>query len=134
MRNTPGCGLKEIPARDYLTLFVYLNEMNEFDKLLRQLASRSSAEVPGNLEATVWREIRRRQRSLPESLGARIASSLWQWQCAAVALVAALLFGGGFAAFRYEMSDERSVTQAVHLEVFSEHSPTLLLNGLYERL
>lgn len=108
--------------------------MNEFDKLLGRLASRPSAKAPGNLEATVWREIRRRQRALPESLAARIAPFLWRWQCAAVAVVAALMFGGGFAAFRHEALDERSVRQAVHLEVFSEHSPTLLLNSLYEKL
>ena len=84
------------------------------------------------MEDLVWRQIRC-QESLRESLFARIASCIWRWQCAAAAVVAALMFGGGFAVLRHEASDERQVAQVVHLEVFSEHSPTLLLNSLYER-
>jgi len=108
-------------------------EMNRLDTILKQLAARPMPELHWNLEAAVWQEIRRRRRSFSESLLARIASCIWQWRCAAVAVVAALLFGGSLAALHHETSEERFVTQAVHLEIFSEHSPTLLLNSLYER-
>lgn len=120
--------------RDFLILFVYLIEMNEFDNLIKQLASRPTAEGPRDLEVSVWREIRHRQRSYPETMLARFASYIWRWQCAAAAVISALMIGGGLAAIRHESAVDRNVSQAVHLEVFSEHSPTLLLNSLYERL
>lgn len=110
-----------------------MKEMNELDTMFKQLAARPSPEVPRNMEDSVWRQIRW-QESLRESLLARVTSCIWRWQCVAAVVVAALMVGGGFAALRHVASGGRSVTQAVHLEVFSEYSPTLLLNRLYERL
>ena len=107
--------------------------MNDLDKLLQQLASRPVPPAPRNLEDAVWREVRRRNTPLRESVLDRLASYIWQRDVAAAAISAALAFGGVYGWLSApEASAAQSAALALNLQIFSKDAPSSRLSSLYQ--
>ena len=106
----------------------------DLDDLLRSYADKPVPRLPGNLEDAVWREIRlRRQIPVHESFFNWLAACVWREHSAAAFVVAAMVFGAGFAWFAQNASTARPISRALNLQVFSEQPPTLLLTNPYQQ-
>ena len=109
-----------------------MNDGN-LDELLRSYAERPIPTLPGNLEDTVWREIRlRRQRPVLESFLDWLAACIWRAHFAAPSLAAAVALGVGFAWLGQNVNAAGPISRALNLQVFAEHSPTLPLTRAYQ--
>ena len=105
----------------------------DLDELLRSYADKPVPRLPGNLEDSVWREIRlRRETPVHKSFLDRLAAYVWRGHCAAAFVVAAMLFGAGSAWFAQNASTARPISRALNLQVFSEQPPTLRLTNPYQ--
>jgi hypothetical protein len=70
----------------------------DLDDLLRSYADKPVPRLPGNLEDAVWREIRlRRETPMHDSFLDWLAAYVWRGNSAAAFVVAAMVFGAGFA-------------------------------------
>jgi len=96
----------------------------DLDQSLRQLAARPIPEAPGNLAASVMREIRlRRDAKVP--LVETIANWLWRGQVALASVPAAVVMGILIALTLPAQEARPAVARALYLNVFSQDSPTL---------
>ncbi|MGI9088795.1 MAG: hypothetical protein ACR2HH_13810 [Chthoniobacterales bacterium] len=103
-----------------------LSEMkpNELDPILKELAARPIPGAPGNLAASVLREVRlRRATNLP--LVEMIANWLWRGQVALASVPAAVVMGVLIALTLPAQEARPAVSRALYLNVFSQDSPTL---------
>ena len=106
----------------------------DLDDLLRSYADKPVPRLPGNLEDAVWREIRLRcETPMHESFLDWLAAYVWRGNSAAAFVVAAMVFGAGFAWFAQNASTARPISRALNLQVFSEQPPTLLLTNPYQQ-
>jgi hypothetical protein len=106
----------------------------DLDELLRSYADKPVPMLPDNLEAAVWREIRRRhQAPVDESFVDRLTACVWRGHFAAAFVVAAIAFGASFAWFAQNASTARPISRALNLQVFSEQPPTLRLTNPYQQ-
>ena len=96
----------------------------DFDRTLTELASRPLPTAPGNLAASVLREIRlRRGESVP--VVEKIANWLWRGQVALASVPAAVVMGMLIALTMPVREAHPAVSRALYLNVFSQDSPTL---------
>jgi hypothetical protein len=106
----------------------------DLDEFLRSYADKPFPRLPGNLEDAVWREIRfRRETPVHESFLDWLAAYVWRGHSAAAFVIAAMVFGAGFAWFAQNVSAPRPIFRALNLQVFSEQPPTLLLTNPYQQ-
>ena len=106
----------------------------DLDELLRSYADKPAPTLPSNLEDAVWREIRlRRETPVQESFLDWLAACVWREHSAAAFVVAAMVFGAGFAWFAQDASMAQPISRALNLQVFSEHPPTLPLTDPYQQ-
>jgi hypothetical protein len=110
--------------------------MNKVDLngLLRSYADKPVPRLPRNLQAAVLREIRlRRETPMRGSFLDWLAASIWDRRSTAACVVAAMMFGAGFAWLGQNATAAQPVARALNLQVFSERPPTLPLTNHYDR-
>ena len=99
-------------------------KQTDFDQSLKKLAERPIPSAPGNLAASVLREIRLR-RDAKVSLVETLANWLWGGQVALASVPAAAVIGMVIALMLPAQEAHSAVSQALYLNVFSQNSPTL---------
>ena len=106
----------------------------DLDELLRSYADKPVPGLPRNLQGAVSREIRlRRETPVRESGLDWLAACVWDKHSAAAFVVAAMIFGAGFAWFGQNATAAQPVARALNLQVFSERPPTLPLTNHYDQ-
>lgn len=96
----------------------------DLDHRLRELAARPTPDVPGNLAASVLREIRLRREARVPAVE-KIANWLWRGQVALASVPAAVVMGMLIALTLPVHEARPAVARALYLNVFSQDSPTL---------
>jgi hypothetical protein len=106
----------------------------DLDELLRSYADKPVPGLPHNLQAAVLREIRlRRETAARESFLDWLTACACDKHPAAAFVVAAMMFGAGFAWYVRNATATQPVSRALNLQVFSEQPPTLRLTNPYQQ-
>lgn len=98
--------------------------LTEFDQSLKKLAARPIPGVPGNLAASVRREIRLRGE-VKAPRAETLANWLWRRHVAFASIPTAAVMGMVIALLLPAQEGQSAVSQALYLNVFSQDSPTL---------
>jgi hypothetical protein len=69
---------------------------------------------------------------VPESLFDWLAACVWRVPVTSASVIVAVVFGVGLARLDFKANTAQPIFHALNLHVFSEHSPTLRLNSLYQ--
>lgn len=96
----------------------------DFEQSLKKLAAHPIPGVPGNLAASVRREIRLRREAKVSSVET-FANWLWRGHVAFASVPAAAVIGMVIALMLPAREAHSAVSRALYLNVFSQNAPTL---------